>query len=513
MNSLIRITCLLILASQLLYSQNIWDSKTLEKLDTYYQKTYDAWNVPGMSIAIVKDGEVIFSKGYGVKEVGKSERVDENTLYAIASNSKAFTSAMIATLVQEKKLDWDDKVQKYIPYFEIYDPVVSQQVTIRDILSHRVGFGTFSGDIIWYKSSLKVDEIIKRLKYLPKKYDFRAGYGYSNVMYLTAGEIIKTVTGKSWLENIKERFLNPLGMNRTIVSLSKLEEIGNFATPHGLVEGKNIPIEWVNWEEIAAMGGLISSVEDVSKWMIFNLNNGINGEDTILEASSRNLMWTPHNNFVVDHTKSNDFDTHFRSYGLGWSLSDFHGRMKVSHGGGYDGMISSVNLIPDEKLGVVVLTNGLKSPVGAITNYTLDAFLGVEETDWSTKDLERMEKRKNRDTRIEDRKKARILDTKPSLELEKYVGIYESDIYGKIIVGIVDSKLTLDFEYTLDNKATLNHWHYDVWEIVWDKEQAWFNFGTVKFNMDNNLKILGMDFDIPNNDIFFEELKPKRVNQ
>lgn len=503
---------LIILLSVILtsYSQNTNYEKILSKLDTTFQNVYSEWNIPGVSVAIVKDGETIFSKGYGVKEVGKNDKVDGNTLYAIASNSKAFTSAMIATLVQDGKLDWNDKVQTYIPYFEIYDPMISHQVTIRDILSHRVGLGTFSGDVIWYKSTLKVEQIIKRLKYLPKKFDFRDGYGYSNVMYLTAGEIIKTVTGKSWLENIQEIFLKPLNMNRTIISPNKLDDLGNFATPHSLVDGKNIPIEWVSWEEIAAMGGLISSVEDIAKWMIFNLNNGINGEDSILEAKSRNLIWTPHNNFVVSHTKSNDFNTHFRGYGLGWGLSDYHGNLKVSHGGGYDGMISSVTLIPDQKLGVVVLTNGMESPTSAITNYTLDAFLNVEETDWSTKDLERLERRKKRDTRIEDRKNARVLDTKASLGVEKYTGTYKSDIYGNIIVAHVDNQLTLDFEYSPDLKATLSHWHYDVWKINWDKEQAWFKFGTVKFNMDNNLKILGMDFDIPNNDIFFEELKPMR---
>lgn len=506
-----KILLLLFLFISTVESQNKSFDLILTKLDDYFQKTYKEWNVPGMSIAIVKDGETIFSKGYGVKEAGKSDKVDENTLYAIASNSKAFTSAMIATLVQEGKLDWNERVQTYIPYFEIYDPAISQQVTIKDILSHRVGLGTFSGDVIWYKSTLKVNEIIKRLKYLPKKFDFRAGYGYSNVMYLTAGEIIKTVTGKNWLENIQEKFLNPLKMTRTIVSPTKLQILGNFASPHGLVDGKNIPIDWVDWEEIAAMGGIISSVEDISKWMIFNLNNGIIGEDTILEAKSRNLMWTPHNNFVVNHTRSNEFNTHFRGYGLGWELSDYHGRLKVSHGGGYDGMISSVTLVPDEKLGVVVLTNGIESPTSAITNYTLDAFLNVEETDWSKRDLERLGKRKMRDTRIHDRENSRVLNTNPSLELDKYTGIYKSDIYGNITVGLLENQLTLDFEYSPDLKASLSHWHYDVWKINWKKEQVWFRFGTVRFDMNNNLKILGMDFDIPNNDIFFEELKPKRV--
>ena len=275
---------------------------------------------------------------------------------------------------------------------------------------------------------------------------------------------------------------------------------------------KNIPIPYENWEEVGALGGVISSVNDIGKWMIFNMNNGIIHNDTLLSPESRNMIWRMHNPYNVDHTKPNDFNTHFRGYGLGWGLQDFHGRMRVSHSGGYDGMISAVNMIPDEKLGVVVLTNGMNAPTMAVTYYALDAFLGQDEKDWSAEMLENNKKRQKEDKRISERINKRILNTKPTLSPENYAGSYFSSIYGNIEVKNENDDLRIYFEHTPELSATLEHWHYDVWKINWDKTHAWFNFGTVKFNLNNNLEVTGIDFDVPNDDIFFEELKPKKVN-
>ena len=364
---------------------------------------------------------------------------------------------------------------------------------------------------MWYKSTLSSEDIIRRLKNLEPKFAFRDGYGYSNLMYITAGELIKEVTGKSWGENVQERILDPVKMERTIYALDQLNKKGNYATPHAYENEKNIPIPYENWEKVAALGGLISSVNDIGKWMIFNMDHGILDTDTLLTKASRNMMWKMHNSYTVDHTKENDFSMHFRGYGLGWGLADYHGRLRVSHGGGYDGMISSVNMLPDEKLGVVVLTNGMNAPTSAITYYALNAFLGEEEKDWSAEMLEARKKRKNADTRISSRKEKRVANTIPSLPIEQYAGKYKSEIYGDIDVKKEDNKLRLYFEHAGALSATLEHWHYDVWKINWDKTHAWFSFGTVKFNTTNNLEITGLDFDVPNNDIFFEELKPVRM--
>jgi len=499
-------------ASIICYAQEQDVFPDLLKLDRYFQETAREWGVPGMSVGIVKNGELIFAKGYGVLEVGEDEAPDENTLYAIASNTKAFTSAMIAMLVQEGKINWDDKVKKYLPYFELHDNWIGNEMAIKDLLCHRSGLGTFSGDVIWYKSQLNSEEIIRHLKYLEPTFGFRDGYGYSNVMYITAGELIKQVTGKTWGENVQERVLDPLSMDRTIYSVDKLKDKGNYATPHALIEGENVPIDWVDWEEIAALGGIISSVKDMANWMIFNLDHGVWGEDTLLTPASRNIIWKPHNTFTVDHIKENDFNNHFSGYGLGWGLSDFYGRLRVSHGGGFDGMISSVNLIPDEKLGVVVLTNGMKAPTMAVTYYALEAFLGLPEKDWSAELLEKRTKRNDYDTRVADRKNGRVEGTEPSLPIQKYTGTFNAPVYGKIFVTEENGQLRMAFEHTPDLSATLGHWHYDVWKINWDKQHAWFDFGTVKFVIDNNLKVTGLAFDVPNNDIFFEELKPVKLD-
>lgn len=482
----------------------------LNALDTYYEKMVKDWDLPAASIGIVKDGELIFTGNYGVLETGKNTSPDENTLYAIASNSKAFTSAIIGMLVEEGKLNWDDKVKTYLPYFAVYDEWVSEHVTIRDLLSHRVGLGTFSGDNIWYKSDKSSKEIIKNIKFVPKAYDFRAGYGYSNLMYITAGELIKTISGKSWGENVKERILIPLGMDRSITSLSELDIKGNYATPHKRDGNKNIAIDWVDWEEVAATGGLISSVADVSKWMVFNMNHGIHKSDTLFTAATRNMLWTPHNSYSVDHTKTNDFGRQFNGYGLGWGLSDYHGKLRVGHTGGYDGMITAVTMIPSENLGVVVLTNGTKSPIMAATYYALDQFLGIDGKDWSKDYLDRTNERLANDKRIADRKSDRVLNTKPILDESKILGDYNSDMVGKISIVKQGDGLSLKFEHHPLLSASLTHWHYDTYEIHWNEDQAWFSFGTIKFNSDNNQEVLGFNFDVPNDDFFFYELKPKK---
>jgi CubicO group peptidase (beta-lactamase class C family) len=213
-------------------------------LDKYFAQALTDWEVPGMAVAIVKDGEIIFAKGYGVLEEGKKKKVDEHSMFAIASNTKAFISASLAHLVWEQKISWDDKVVEHLPYFELYDAYSTHETTLRDILSHRVGLGTFSGDVIWYKSDYTAEEVVKHVKFVPQAYSYRAGYGYSNLMFITAGEVIKSVTGMSWGEFVERHFLVPLDMNRTVTSVSKLAAMKNVASPHKTIDGKITPISY-----------------------------------------------------------------------------------------------------------------------------------------------------------------------------------------------------------------------------------------------------------------------------
>jgi CubicO group peptidase (beta-lactamase class C family) len=484
----------------------------LKKLDAYFAKAQKDWGVPGMSIAIVKDGKLVFAKGYGVKEIGGSNVPDENTLYAIASNSKAFTSFLLGQLVDKKKIAWNDKVQKYLPYFQLADGWTSQATTIQDLLCHRVGLGTFSGDLLWYRSTLSPEDVIRRVKYLKPAYSFRAGFGYSNLMFITAGELTEQVTGQKWGDLVKQNVFTPLGMTRTITTTKDLNRIGNMATPHALMNGTHQPIQWEDWGDLAAAGGIISSVKDMSQWMLLHLNQGMWNQDTLLSRSSWNLQFTPHNSFSVDQT-NNQRTGNFSGYGLGWAITDYHGRLRAGHTGGYSGMLSAVAMLPQEKLGVVILTNGMVPVYNALINYTFDAFLQKQTRDWSKENLERFKKSVAEDTRIADRIKARMANTKPSFTLASYTGEYFTDTYGRIFVKEESGKLKLTFEHSPGLSASLEHWHLDTFQIKWDSQDmlAWFSFGTIQFETDNNARVTGISFDVPNDDFFFEELNAQKV--
>ncbi|MBB3697144.1 serine hydrolase [Flammeovirga yaeyamensis] len=510
MNKKYYYSLLLLLCHFQLFGQTY--KKEVKKIDAYFSQIIQDWEVPSMSVGIIKDGQLIFSKGYGTKEIGKEETPDKETLYAIASISKGFTATMISQLVDEGKLNWEDKVVDHLPYFAVYDPMITQLITVKDILSHRVGLGTFSGDIMWYQSDYTSEEIIKRIKYVPQSFELRDGFGYSNLMFITAGQLIKEVTGKTWGENVQERILDPLGMDRTIYSLKNLDKKGNYATPHRLENNtKNIPIEWTNWEEIAATGGLISSVEDLAKWLDFNMKNGIMNGDTLISASSRNQLWKIQNPYTSDLTKSH-METHFSGYGLGWGVKDYHGNLRVSHSGGYDGMITMVNMIPDQQLGVIVLTNGLKSPISAASNYAIDVMLGMKEVkDYSKLYLESSNKRFVKDDRVEKMRESKVEGTKPTLNLKNFEGVYHSKLNGDIKVELVNGQLSLTFEHQSFLNADLAHWHYNTFELKWKNTSPWFTLGTVNFTTDNQNNVTGITFEVPNHDFYFEEIRAKKV--
>ncbi|HQQ12985.1 MAG TPA: serine hydrolase domain-containing protein, partial [Bacteroidales bacterium] len=235
-------------------------------LENYYQKSIADWNVPGMAVAIVSADSILFARGFGVCDVEKPAKVDENTLFAVASNTKAFTSTALAILVDEGKLRWDDKVQQHLSWFRLYDPYVSYNITIKDLLSHRSGLKTFSGDLIWYGSNYSREEVIRKAAFLKPSYGFRERFGYSNIMYLTAGEIIPQLTNQSWDNFVEQRLLRPIGMMRSVLHVSDLKEISNVAQPHTYVNGELIKLPWLAWDNIGPAGSLISSAKDMGLW-------------------------------------------------------------------------------------------------------------------------------------------------------------------------------------------------------------------------------------------------------
>lgn len=417
----------------------------LGALDAYFAQAQREWPIPGFSVAIVKDGRIVFEKGYGVRDVRGDDPVDENTLYAIASNSKAFTAASLAQQVDAGKLAWTDRVMDYLPWFRLYDEYVSQEMRISDLVSHRSGLGTFSGDLLWYGTDYSAEEIVRRARFLPQAYPFRAGYGYSNLMFIAAGEVLRAVSGEDWHDYVEENFFQPLGMSRSVTSTSDLSARDNVATPHKYVDGENIPLAWYNWDAMGAAGGIISSVHDMAQWMSAQLAGGAYPGGRLFSEARQREMWSVLNPLGVSAGYQQRYPSnHFRGYGMGWSLADYRGRKVTSHGGGYDGMYSQVALVPEEGLGVVVLTNGMTGIASPLVYRVLDAYLGGEPQDWAGEALPGWKRSREA---FEARQNAfeanRVRGTRPSLDLEGYTGTYGGDLYGDATVTVEDGHLVL----------------------------------------------------------------------
>lgn len=488
----------------------------LAVIDAYCRKALTDWNVPGFSIAIVKDDKIQMTRGYGLREMNKGEPVTEHTLFAIASNTKAFTSAAIAILVHEKKLDWNDRVQTHLPWFQIFDdPWISHEARIDDLMCHRLGFRTFSGDLIWYNTPFSAAEVVKRARYLKPQFPFRRGYGYSNIAFLAAGEVIAQVSGQSWPDFIRSKLFAPLNMTNTTVSVADLKSRPDVATPHGSDDdAKPYPIPWQAWDSMTAAGGIISSAADLAQWLRLQLNEGQLDDLALWTASEAWKMWTLHNPLPFDASAStNTSDISIAGAGLGWMVSNYEGHFRVQHGGAYDGMFSHTIMAPKAKLGVVVLSNGMTPLARSIANYIFDEYLlEKHERDWSAENLKKFaESRESTKKAKADDSEKRLKDTRPSLPLAQYAGRYGGPMYGDATVSLENDKLVLRIKPNPDLTADLVHWQHDVFEIQWHKKFAWFGNGKLHFILDENSKPTEFRMNVPNEDFWFEELEFKRL--
>ena len=502
---------LFIFVFQLVVSSQTLDEK-LKEIDAYATSVITTHGGPGMAIAIVKDDKVAFAKGYGTRELGKNEPVDENTVFAIASNSKAFTSAGLAILVDEKKIAWDDKVSKYLPDFQMYDPWVTSELTIRDLVTHRVGLDTFSGDLLWYEATFTADDILGRVRHLKPVSSFRTRYGYQNLMFIAAGEVIERVSGKRWCDFMRERIFTPLGMSRTTCSVKDLTT--NAAMPHNESGGTLRVLHRGNVDGAMAAAGLNSSVADLSKWVRTQLGKGkFEGKQIFSEQQA----WAMHQSYLAQQISEAGFKNnptrHFSGVGMGWFVYDYHGRKIINHSGGLDGMLSYTVLIPEENVGYVVLTNSESPAFGVMMSKIRDVFVNAPKRDWNAEGAEQV--KRNKAAAEEERKKqdaARAANTRPSLALANYAGTYSDKLYGDITIAEENGKLVMRFGPSPNFVADLEHWHYDTFEIRWRPSVA-YNFprGFVTFTIDRNGKTDELKIDQPNNDFWFYELTPRRV--
>ncbi len=452
----------------------------LAGFDSYVARAVADWNVPGFALAVVKDGKVAFAKGYGVRALGKPEQVDEHTVFAIGSTTKAMTAALAGMLVDERKLAWDDPVIKHLPSFQLRDPVATREVTVRDLLTHRAGLG--NADFLWYGQDSTTEQILERVRLLEPAYSLRSRFVYQNVMYAAAGKVIEAAGGRSWADMLRTRIFEPLGMRDSVPLLSMVPAGANAAAPHYTVRGRVTVIENMPVDGVAAAGSVWSSVHDMAKWMQFLLDGGIAGGPggtRLLSERTFSELFKPQT--IVPDTQyltTRLVKPHWMTYGLGWFQQDYQGRAVDFHTGSIDGMIAMIGLIRGERLGIYALGSLDHAELRHALMYAVfDRFGGRAERDWSA-DLLKLYAGQAEQAAAAQKKtdSLRVPGTTPSLPAGQYAGVYDDPLRGEVDIRTEGSTLAIRHgRYS----GALEHWHFNTFRVKWRTE--WHHGPLVSF--------------------------------
>jgi len=431
-----------------LFSQQL----TSSQIDTLVERSMRAFDVPGIAVAIIKDGKVIHSKGYGVRSLNTRQKVDENTLFGIASNSKAFTAAALGILVDEGKLKWDDKVRDYIAEFKLYNPYVTEEFTIRDLLTHRSGMGLGAGDLMFFpdSSDFTLKDILYNLRFLKPVSGFRTKYDYDNNLYIVAGEVVARVSGKSWDDFVEERILKPLEMTHSACSFDRLKDKTNVIDGHASVEGKVQVIARSTLKVGHSAGGINSCISDLSKWVLLQLSHGKYGDNLGKKLFSDDVheeMWAPQT--IIPVRNPGPYNTHFSAYGLGFGVSDVKGYKQLSHTGGLEGMVTQITMIPELSLGIIVLTNQQEGGAfTSITNQIKDSYFGITGTDRVTQYSNGRKQSLAAANKITDSIWRDIVviqkENTGKTDFKIYTGTYRDQWFGDVIISVKNGKLWFD---------------------------------------------------------------------
>jgi CubicO group peptidase (beta-lactamase class C family) len=490
-------------------------------LDSYVARVMKEFQVPGLSVAIVKDGKVVVAKGYGVRELGKPAKVDGHTRFGIASNTKIFTATALALLVEEGKLEWDAPVIRYLPAFAMYDPYVTREITVRDLLVHRSGLGLGAGDLMWWPSSdYSRDEIVQRLRYIKPATSFRSAYAYDNVLYSVAGEVIQAVSGQSWEDFVSSRILSKIGMTGSNAHASLATKGDNDAIPHAEVEGTVRPITPFANDNVDPAGGINSSAADMARWLIVQLDSGRVADGSLLfSPRSTRQLWAMVTPIPIGDPapELGALRPQFNGYALGLGVRDYRGRKILTHTGGLPGYVSQVTMIPSLRLGVVVLTNQESgSAFQSITYHVLDHYLGVQPTDYVSI-YSKLDKRQAArfDSVTAAASTVRDSASGPSLPIERYAGKYTDPWYGEIDIERGDDGLVIRFTHTPSLVGDLVHWQHDTFVARWrDRELRADAYLTFALNPDGTIAHATMqavspatDFSYDFQDLFLTRVK------
>ncbi len=464
------------------------------EFDRRVDSVREAAEVPGMAISIVEKGEITLARGYGLRELGKPEKVDGDTLFLTGSTGKAFTAAGLAVLVDRGLIEWDDKVIEHLPWFQMYDPWVTREITIRDLLVHRSGLGLGAGDLLFVpRTTRSRAEVVRQLRHIKPATSFRNGFAYDNVLYIVAGQLVEEVTGQTWEEFTVEQVLKPAGMSRSTADGPSRFATENRAQPHARVtDGHRGVGEQAVLDErdelsrvAAPAGGLASSANDLARWLLIQLADGKlpEGDGRLFSEAQAQEMWTPVVFLPIrEYAGSLSAVTpDFSTYALGWNVRDYKGAKVVWHGGFTFGFKAAVVLIPEKQVGFSILTNAEDGSVVLGLMYELlDHYLGEPMADWPERFAADLTERTEKMLEALDESRVAAVEVGPSLPHERYAGDYTDAWYGPISIRLVDEKLAIDFRQTPGMTATLEHWQYDTFIARWDDgsiEPAYVTFG------------------------------------
>ncbi|MEZ5759155.1 MAG: serine hydrolase [Emcibacteraceae bacterium] len=487
------------------------------ELDGFVKAAMNKFNVPGIAVGVVQDNEIKLLKGYGVREIGKPAPVDGDTMYAIASNSKAFTAAALAILVDDGVLHWDDKVIDFLPDFRMMDPWITADFTIRDLLTHRSGMGLGAGDLMFWPTTERTRaEIIRNVRYLKMVTGFRSAYAYDNTLYVVAGEVIAAASGMSYEQFVQTRIMNQLAIgNGCRADITTITDKDNVATPHTSVDGKLQIASRLNEPGqpmvIAAAGGIQCSARDMLKWMNVHLHNGAG----LMSKAQHDEMWSPQTIQPVSMSDHNWFGTNFAAYGLGFRLKDYYGYKQVSHTGGLLGMVTYEVMIPEKNLGVVVLTNQENGyAMRAIMENIMQVYLDQGDIDW-TERYAQIEEREIEKADSEVAKDEAEADAKALLPLSDYVGLYRDPWFGDVRISIKDGGLYFTAMRSRKLKGPLSAFKFNTFKAIWEdrsfKADAYAMFSTDFEGRVNGLKMKAIspltDFSYDFHDLDFTKVE------
>ena len=480
-------------------------------IDAWVQRAMRTFEVPGLALAIVKNDTVVVANGYGVRRLGEPAPVDARTLFGIASNTKAFTATALGLLVEEKKIEWDAPVVRYLPAFAMWDPYVTRELTVRDLLVHRSGLGLGAGDLLWWPSSTyDRPQIAARLRYVRPATSFRSAYAYDNVLYLVAGELIAAVSGQSWEDFVSSRILAKVGMTGTNVRHSAAAAGGNVAATHAAIDGRVRPIAPFDSDNTNPAGGINTSAEDIAKWLRVQLSGGrlADGSRLFSADTARQLTTLVTPMPLADPPPElPPLKTNFRGYALGFEVRDYRGHKIVLHSGGLPGYVSRVAMIPDVNVGVAVLTNQESGEAyDSIAYHVLDHYLGAPAFDWID-GYAKVRVRNAARVAEAERKGAAARDAaaRPSLPLERYAGTYRDAWYGDVVIFLESGKLSMKFSHTPALAGELEPFQHDTFIVRWrDRELRADAYVTFALNPDGSIDQAKMHAVSPATDFSFD---------